>query len=757
MQSIRSLSARARSYVASVTLLGGTALLVALGQLLEERVDLGWFVLVGLTVLISSITVKVPSVAATLSVSEAFVFSSVILYGWAAGVVLASVDGLVVSYWLQHRKPQPHYRVVFNATAPALATGFAAWVYATSGAPNVLDPGFEIKELLGPLLAFATTYFLANTALIAVAISLEQGLEPFNLWRNNFLSLWLNFFSGASIAALLVSFGTKGGANALGAIWVVLPLLGISHFTYKSSMARIEDANKHVDQLNTLYLSTIETLAMAIDAKDQITHGHIRRVQTFAVALAKEVGITDALQIRAIEAAALLHDMGKLAVPEYILNKPGPLTPAEFERMKLHAAAGADILSAIDFPYPVVPIVRHHHENWDGSGYPAGLKGTDIPIGARVLSVVDCFDALTSDRPYRPRLSDEEALQVVTDRRGRMYDPLIVDSFLRLYARMKSQHAEVEGSAASQIHSLPRVSTSSPRLAAITASAGESRAMYRLIQRLAAQPTLDGALNDVAEEIASLIPATAVAIYTPATDNSEFEAKHVYGAHSDWIRGRKAHAGQRIVGWSASSGRSVLNADASGELGEVARVQSSAFRNCMTVPITVRGERLGVIAAFSSDPVGFRGEDQRIAEAVVKHVAPVLERLRSQGATALSTERDLELTPPAMIACRCGESRANMDSIGMALAAIRQHLGQQSITQIVSANDVFTTTAITDVEAVERAAEGIRSSLLTLGIIESRSAVAVATTPKDGTNLEHLLYTCRQRLNRQSESQRFVH
>src|SRR5438094_7979336 len=154
---------------------------------------------------------------------------------------------------------------------------------------------------------------------------------------------------------------------------------------------------------------------MAIDAKDQITHGHIRRVQIFAVGLAKEMGVTESAQIKAIEAAALLHDMGKLAVPEYILNKPGPLTTAEFEKMKLHASVGADILSAIEFPYPVVPIVRHHHENWDGSGYPIGLRATDIPIGARILSVVDCFDALTSDRPYRPRLADEDALTILRE------------------------------------------------------------------------------------------------------------------------------------------------------------------------------------------------------------------------------------------------------------------------------------------------------------------------------------------------------
>ena len=129
------------------------------------------------------------------------------------------------------------------------------------------------------------------------------------------------------------------------------------------------------------------------------------------------------MQLRAIEAAALLHDVGKLAIPEHILNKPGRLTPAEFERMKSHARIGAEILSEVDFPYPVVPIVRHHHENWDGTGYPDGLKGDAIPVGARILAVVDCFDALTSHRPYRRALSVGEAVAIIDARRGTMYDP----------------------------------------------------------------------------------------------------------------------------------------------------------------------------------------------------------------------------------------------------------------------------------------------------------------------------------------------
>lgn len=747
-----SLSFRAKSYVFAIAAVGGFALAGALANLVQG-IDPRWFVLVGLTVFTSSVTVKVPSVVATLSVSEAFVFSSVILYGWAPGVVLASIDGLVISYWLQHRRPQPSYRILFNTTSPALATAVAAWVYITAGAPLVTAPTFKITELLFPLGVFAGTYFLANTWLIAAAISLEQGLPAWGLWKKNFLALWLNFFGGASIAALLVSLGAKDGGSALAAIWVVLPLLGISHITYKSSMARIEDANKHVEQLNTLYLSTIETLAMAIDAKDQVTHGHIRRVQTYAVSLAKAAGITDADQIRAIEAASLLHDMGKLAVPEYILNKPGPLTPAEFERMKLHASVGADILSAIDFPYPVVPIVRHHHEHWDGRGYPAGLKGTEIPIGARVLSVVDCFDALTSDRPYRPRLTDDDALQVIRERRGTMYDPLIVDTFLDLYARLKAH-----GNESFARNGSVKVDTSFPRLAAITASAGESRAMYRLIQRLAAQPSFNGALADAADELAALLPASTIAVYTPIPQTAELEATHVVGSLRDFFEGRRVRRGERIVGWSASSGRSVINADPAGEFGQITLADSVSLRSCLVVPVLIEGEPIAVFAAFSANENGFRTEDQRITEAVVRHISPILSRLRPSmkvGQVDQAFGEALELTPLAMIACRCKPSAdGSEESLGLALALIRRNLGGNALTQIISGNDIFVGIGIQEFQRIENTAEILRVTMVAGGLVAGSAHVVVAVTPHDGTSLEHLLYACRQRLSRASDQAR---
>ena len=266
--------------------------------------------------------------------------------------------------------------------------------------------------------------------MVATAIGLESRQSPIQIWRRHFQWLSIGYLASASLAFCLILLIQQVGLIAM---VVVIPLLVVFHLTLRSSFGRVEDARRHLTDMDRLYLSTVETLAMAIDAKDDVTHSHVRRVQAYAIGLARALGITDELELKAIEAAALLHDTGKLAVPEHILNKPGKLTEAEFEKMKRHVDVGADILSLVQFPYPVVPIVQCHHENWDGTGYPRGVAGEDIPIGARILSVVDCFDALTSDRPYRGRMTEAAALQILRERSGRMYDPHVVATFIEVY------------------------------------------------------------------------------------------------------------------------------------------------------------------------------------------------------------------------------------------------------------------------------------------------------------------------------------
>ena len=186
----------------------------------------------------------------------------------------------------------------------------------------------------------------------------------------------------------------------------------------------------HAAEMASLPLRTIEALAVAIEAKGTAAPNHIRRMRVYAVEAGKELGLND-VELEAVHAAALLHDIGNLAVPEHIISKPGRLTHDEFEKVKVHPVVGSEILEAVGFPYPAASIVRSHHEKWDGSGYPDGLKGDEIPIGARILSAVDCLDALASDRPYQPAVSLDHAIETLVSEPGKSFDPVVVNVLRR--------------------------------------------------------------------------------------------------------------------------------------------------------------------------------------------------------------------------------------------------------------------------------------------------------------------------------------
>jgi diguanylate cyclase (GGDEF)-like protein/putative nucleotidyltransferase with HDIG domain len=519
------------------------------------------------------------------------------------------------------------------SSAPAVSIWTSATVFfAISGIQPYSSNETPIGALFAPLAVLTVTYFLSNSWLVAIALGLERRQSAVQLWWRNFTWLSVNYFSGASVAAVIVTYTKRLDTAALiSTLVIILPLLVVSYLTFRTAMGRVEDSNQHLSELNQLYLSTIETLAMAIDAKDQITHGHIRRVQIYAVGLARRIGVTDETQIKAIEAAALLHDMGKLAVPEYILNKPGKLTDAEFEKMKLHATVGADILSAIKFPYPVVPIVRHHHENWDGTGYPSGLRSTDIPIGARILSVVDCFDALTSDRPYRPRLSDAEALAVLNQRRGSMYDPLIVDTFVAVHrdiapdtvSLMNSHNALIEITESS--HSAPRDSHND-RFEDISASSDEMLTLYELARSLAGQSDFSEISETIARHLKRLVPSTLSVFYAFDMSRNEIEARYAVGDGASLVRGIRMSLGTRLSGWVAAHRQTICNSDPVLDLGDAARSHALSLRSCLSTPIISGDDLVGVLAIYSGETNSFNDNHRRIVEAVARQISDTLSR-----------------------------------------------------------------------------------------------------------------------------------
>jgi len=617
----------ARAYIATVIVSGLSAVAASLVNAQQNPLPLQWYMLAALTFVSGSATVNLPTAGASISVSETFVFASVLLFGPSAGTITVALDGLVISFWMAKRRPE-WYRALFNMAAPAVSIWVAAHLlFLIAGIKPLYNSQSSVNALLLPLIVFAFTYFSLNSWLIAFAVAFEARISPYKVWRQNFLWLSLNYFSGASVALLLVAYTNNVDVRFIG---VIVPLLFVLYLTFKTTMGRVEDATSHVQQLNRLYLSTIETLAMAIDAKDQITHGHIRRVQQYAVRLASELGVTDERLLKAIEAAALLHDMGKLAVPEHILNKPGKLTAAEFEKMKMHATVGADILAAIDFPYPVVPIVRHHHENWDGSGYPAGLKGTDIPVGARILSVVDCFDALISDRPYRPRLSDDAALAILIERRGSMYDPWVVDTFIRVHRQIAPNVVtrEHEKTVLDEIASTsqPVPSTSNDRGAQISASNAEMLMLFELARALGGESSIATSGDIVASHLRQFLPSTICVFFKYDPKHDELVAAHASGDAAFVLNGARIGLGERLSGWVAANRQTILNSDPALDLSEELRNSLPTLRSCISSPLLAGDELVGVLTLYSSQVGVFGEEHQRIIEVVGRQVGPLFKK-----------------------------------------------------------------------------------------------------------------------------------
>jgi putative nucleotidyltransferase with HDIG domain len=581
-----------QAYIATVSAVGLLVIGHCIGSLIQDPVDSQWIALALLTLFTGSMTIKVPTIAARLSVSETFVFASVLLFGTCAGTITVAMEILVAIAAVGVTRKTDPQRVIFNVSSAAFSIWAASHAfYLLAGVPPLSTHETELHTLLVPLAVLASTYFLLNSGLVAIALSLRRSESALSLWKSNFLGLAVNYFAGASLAGLFVSYTRTIDLFGLG---VIVPLLLVSYLTFKTSLGRIEDATKHVDQVKRLYLSTIETLATAIDAKDQVTHGHIRRVQQLALGLARETGVTDAVQLQALEAAALLHDTGKLAVPEHILNKPGKLTPGEFDKMKSHAGIGADILSSIQFPFPVVPIVRHHHENWDGTGYPDGLKGTDIPIGARILAVVDCFDALTSDRPYRRRMTTDAALKILLQRRGAMYDPLIIDTFAACLPKLLEG-----GTDAAHLGIPPPAVALERRRDAIAADN----------QR---EETIPDSLDRTLGSLLTRTGGSLAVLYTIDRDNDTIASMIVHGPDGrtgDFIR---MPLGYGVSGWVAVNCSTVVNADPALELRELSAEYSLVRTIC--VPIRQNAETVGVLSIYSSDPRGFSDTDRQLLE-----------------------------------------------------------------------------------------------------------------------------------------------
>ena len=379
-----------------------------------------------LTLLLSRVNVALPSIAGSLSVFSVFVLFSIIRFSLPQTLLLGCAASLAHSLAQQRGRVNIRY-VVFNACNLALAILISAWAFHS----HLLHDG-RLEMALLVALTSAIFYGL-YTFSIAGVIALSENTSLLAIWRAESLWCCSYYVLGSLLAGMMVLVEhTLGWQTAL----LIVPAFVLLFRLYENHLARADDGKRHAEEMAALHLRTIEALALAIEAKDQAAHDHLRRVQVYAMELAHELGLSGG-EMEALRAASLLHDIGKLAVPEHIISKPGKLTREEFDKMKIHPIVGAEILERVRFPYPVTPIVRAHHEKWNGSGYPDGLKGEEIPIGARILAAVDCLDALTSDRQYRRAMSLEEAMRKVASESGISFDPKVIEVLSRRCADLE--------------------------------------------------------------------------------------------------------------------------------------------------------------------------------------------------------------------------------------------------------------------------------------------------------------------------------
>ena len=547
--------------------------------------------------------VRLPGIQATMSANFLFMLVGILDLSYPETLVMGCLGGLAQTLW--QAKPRPRLiQLVFTLANLAISVTAASLVFHSSSAYNL---GLQWPLLLA---AASTTYFAANTMSVSGVIAITEHRNPILVWKECYLWSFPYYMLGALIAGgVSVMNRTLGWQVAI----LVLPVVYWMYRSYRAYLDRLEAEKRHTEEIADLHLRTIEALSLAIEAKDHNTHAHLRRVQTYALQIGKDLGL-DASALNAIRAAAMLHDIGKLAVPEQILSKPGRLTPEEFDKMKIHPVVGAEILDRVHFPYPVVPIVRSHHEKWDGSGYPDGLKGEAIPVGARILSVVDCFDALTSERPYRRAISPDEAMKYLEGESGRSYDPRVVKGIVRRYRELeeavngsitakslfevisKVNQAVAPSAGFAELPNDTEVRAAS-FLASIVSARQEAQLLFELAQTLGNSLSLRETLSVVAVRLKQMIPYDSVVFYV--CQGEKLVPKYVHGVDYDLFSTLEIPLGQGIAGWVALMEKPIINGNPAAEtqyLGDPKRV--SVLQSALAIPLRGRDGVAGVLCLY---------------------------------------------------------------------------------------------------------------------------------------------------------------
>ena len=596
--------------------------------------------------LASSLKVSLPGIEGTLSVNFLFTLLGILELSLPETLVIGLASTLAQFYWRPARQLKL-VQLVFNLSQVTVSSAVAYGAYKL----------MVIYVLHAPrplaLLVAAIIHFGCNTAATSTIIGLTEDKPITKVWEESHLWLFPYYMVGAAVAGL-INFLNKhiGWQSSL----LILPPIYLMYRSYRLYLGKLETEKQHAEQVSSLHLRTIEALALAIEAKDETTGEHLQRVRIYAMELAKELGLSED-ETEALRAASVLHDIGKLAVPEHIISKPGKLTPEEFEKMKIHPIVGAEILEQVHFPYPVVPIVRAHHEKWDGSGYPNGLAGEEIPIGARILAAVDCLDALASDRQYRRALPLDEAMAKVVADAGKSFDPKVVAILQRRYIELEKM------ASAEPLQAPPKLSTdikvergsapaagfaqsAEPGDAASgkTADAGilisAARQQGQEIIELSRQSGTRLSAADICSLLAvrlnHLVPHVSMAVYCPA--NGTLAAEFVSGENFRLFSSLRIPHGEGLSGWVAQNHKAILNGNPSVEPGYLNDpTKYSTLRSALAVPLEGTAGAAAVLALYRAGQDAFTADDLRVVEAIGAGLGVAIEnagKLKASGAGA---------------------------------------------------------------------------------------------------------------------------
>ncbi len=629
---MKSLSSGAKLYIALTALAGISIWAFALVQgQWNQSLRFAFYLMSA--VLASRLKVVLPGVTGTMSVNFVFILVCVTELSLAQTLTVGTAASFAQCFWGAKRRPRP-VQVAFNLSSLVIASAMCYFVFHS---PHVR----RLDNTL-PILLFFTSlaFFLANTASVSGIISLTE-VKPFGLvWRESFFWTAPQYLVGAALAGVVHAFNGYAG-------WQVsvmtLPVIYLVYRSYRLYLGRLEEEQKHVSEMSNLHLRTIGALALAIDAKDDTTHDHLIRVQVYATEIGKDLNLSPE-ETRALEAAALLHDIGKLAVPEYIISKPGRLTPEEFEKMKIHPVVGAEILESVQFPYPVVPIVRSHHEKWNGTGYPSGLKGEEIPIGARILAAVDCLDALASDRQYRRALPLNEAMQKVASESGTSFDPKVIEVLQRRYIELEaiakaspvpetklSTNAKIErGEAPAAGFEKTAENAPSPNadpvdfLSLIAAARQEFQMLLEVTNELGKSLSVDDTLSLLAQRLKRMIPYDCIAIYVRKDDY--LIPQYVNGENFRLFSSLEIPMGQGLSGWVAENKRPIVNGNPSVEPGYLNDpTKFSTLRSAVSVPLEGIAGVVGTLTLYHAEADAFTKDHLRILLAISSKAGLTIE------------------------------------------------------------------------------------------------------------------------------------